>query len=283
MRKTFLAFCCVFSLGTLLGQFEFDTDKFIDGLVGGIKSDRPGKAINPRTCGFMTLQIQAGFNYEDFSSDWYTSNSFGTPIDIKLGLSQNLELNTSLYYLNYRNEILPSGPEWQGKGMLSPQLAIRYTVVQGTGWKPTLGLQAGMVFGSSKGDFQQPQMGSTFILATSNKFSRFSLNTNIGVNFIGDGNKNPLFPYVANLNFNLGEKASFYIEGFGNLNTPTLNGDGGFAFKLGKDFVLDIAGGWLGGTNPDPHWFTEVGFTYRFSALRYFAKKKASQFMNKGQ
>ncbi|MCB9224015.1 MAG: hypothetical protein R2780_06565 [Crocinitomicaceae bacterium] len=268
---------------SVYAQFNFDVDKILEKLISPIQSDRPGQAFNPTTCGIAAIQIQSGFSYSRYNSgidsNW---KNYYIPTTIRLGFTRKWEFNSSFYY-NYNNWSTFAGPV-KSSGFQSPEIGIRYAFMKGDGWKPFMALQSNLSFLSHRGDYQQQQFGSSFLLSTSNRFNVLSINTNIGIKFLGTGNMNPVIPYVVNFGFNLGEKWSMFAEGFGQFSTsgiaPTINTDAGLAFTPTKLIQLDLFGGWLGGfsSGATEHWFVELGVSYKISLMKYFAKKKIEEF-----
>ena len=45
-------------------QFDIKPADILTMLAGYLNSDRPGKAINPKTAGILAFQIQTGLNFE---------------------------------------------------------------------------------------------------------------------------------------------------------------------------------------------------------------------------
>ncbi|MEO9531672.1 MAG: hypothetical protein ABJG68_12905 [Crocinitomicaceae bacterium] len=271
-RITLLFVCCFPFLSN--AQFDFNPDDLTKLLDGSIESDRPGQAMNPRSCGIMTIQLQTGgsFARSTFNPNGHI-NSFSTPTQLKLGLTGNLELNTSFSYIysDYDDGFF----EYQFGGFPSPSINLRYTVLNGDKWKPYLGIQAGFTPSSSRGNFQQPQFGSSYFLLTSNRFDKLSVNTNFGVSFsgFGLGADTYVLPYVVNLGYAINSKWSVFAEAFGEARSSSLNIDGGVAYGLNSSLQLDAFGGWLGGNS----WFAEIGLTWKYSFLKAMAKKKINE------
>ena len=276
MKKFCLGIALVgFSIGHAQ---KLDVNGFIDALGGSINSDRPGQCLNANTAGTMAVQVQSGFNYSRFKWDTGTplngnSDNINLPLDIRLGLLPKLELNTSFSYAHWRYEdpFISS----TAKGFRSPNLGMRYEVLQGDGLKPQLAVQANLSFISHNGTFQQNNFGSSFYAITSNNFDKFSVNTNLGVVFSGDGNNSPLYTYVLNFGYSLSDKFGVFVEGFGQFNNFGYSLDAGLSYLINYDLQIDAYGGWLG----DQNWFAELGISWRYSFLKAFAKKKMNNFL----
>ena len=286
-RIALLSFALMLGL-TSQAQFDFNTDKFIDNLIGDVRSDRPGHSISAQTCGFVTLQLQTGYRFQKNvwdsgpTGDSYNSRSI-VPTTFKIGLSNNLEINTSFSYQHVKSYFSVFDLTTTDARMQSTFLGFRYSFLKGEGIVPSLALQSSMRF--KRPSIGLDRMGSEFILAANNNFGKFNVLSNIGVAWIGDGswqtNKEPnAVPYVLNLSYNFG-KVTGFIEAYGDILNPNIALDGGVAFKIGSDFVFDIYGGCANDLDIANNWFVEAGLTYRFSFMKMMAKKKADQFFKK--
>ena len=285
MRKitALILFCFVFTTYHALAQKDI-TDKLFDLLEQSVPSDRPGQALNANTAGMFALQIQTGFNYNryDLDPNHYT-NSYFVPTTIRVGITPRFELNTTFSYLNYNSHSLLGDSEVGG--FLSPDIGFRYQFIKGgERWKPNFSLQANLSIPSDQGAFVQQQVGSSFYLVTSNQFNWFSVNTNLGLFWDGSGAGfgKPTVPYVFNLGFQMSKKWSSFVEIFGSLDGEGnyLNYDAGFAFNPIKSLQIDFFGGYLPTQIDGAHsWFVEAGLSYRFSFLKYFAKKNLKEIL----
>jgi hypothetical protein len=282
----FVVICC--SGLSSNAQFDFDPNKMIDNLIGPINSDRPGQCLNAKTAGLLAIQVQTGFKYArtDLAAN-VNFRSLYVPTNIRIGLTNKWELNTSFYYLNTRTgDFDGSLPLFENKGFISPELGLRRVLLQGDGWKPFLTLQANMIFRAQNSVFAQQQMGSSFYLITSNRFDAVSVNTNLGVRFPGNGLMEPSYNWVLNFGIPAGKYLHFFVEGFGSFNhdfsSSALNADAGISVIPFNDLQIDIFGGMYNLTNTQNYWFIEAGLSYRFSFFKMLAKKKADQFMNGG-
>ena len=288
MKKLFIL---LFVLGSFSANAQFDIDpkKFIDALIGPVESDRPGQALNPTTCGTMAIQLQTGYNYSRFEDLVTTYNSSFVPVNLRVGLTKKWEINTSFWYLHQK--FANSFATTTFSGFTGSELGARYAFLSGDRWVPYMALQANMRFSKRNGDFQQPKMGSSFYLATSNRFNVMSVNTNFGIVFPGDDNGqiNPSYPWVLNFGWMIGDKFGVFVEGFGDFGTivigsptvvnPLISWDAGGSFLVINDLQLDLFGGMYNVANQQNYWFAEFGVTYRFSFLKMFAMKKADEFM----
>ncbi len=263
-------------------QFDFNPKDLLKVLSGTMESDRPGQALNARTCGILTAQIQTGGNFQRWNVGPDNSmNIFSTPTQIRFGLFPKFEINTSFSFVNV-NQSTFIGPITTS-GFPSPNLGARYTVLEGDGLRPFVGVQASMSFPSSRGTYQQPQLGSSFYLITSNRFDKFSVNTNVGAVFGGGGSGQVAVPYVFNLGFSLNDKWGAFIEAFGSLRNPTLAVDGGFSFLALPTLQLDAFGGWFASSAVSNNFFVELGLTWKYSFLEMIAKKKLNEMLGGGK
>lgn len=258
-------------------QFDFNPADIVEMIGGNMETDRPGQAMNPKSCGIMTFQLQTGgsFARTTFNPNGYI-NSIATPTQLKFGITGKLEFNTSFSYnhSNYDDGFF----QFKFGGFPSPSFNLRYTLISGDRWKPIVGLQAGFSPSSSRGSFQQPNFGSSYFILTSNRFENLSVNTNFGLAFGGYGNNDLSaysLPYVLNVGYTINSKWSAFVEAFGNLRGSNLNLDGGIAYAATKSLQLDAYGGWLGGNS----WFAEIGLTWKYSFLKAMAKKKMNEIL----
>lgn len=165
-------------------------------------------------------------------------------------------------------------------GFRSPDIGIRYAFLDGEGWKPSMALQASMSIPSSRGDYQQSNLGSSYYLITSNSFDVLSVNSTFGMVFPGNGASDPSFPWVLNFGFGLGDKWSTFVEGFGEFTNLTISADAGIAYTPISSLQLDLFGGMYNLDNNTESWFAELGVSYNFSFAKMYAKKKANEFKN---
>jgi hypothetical protein len=258
-------------------QFDFNPDDLVEMLGGTMETDRPGQAMNPRSCGIMTLQLQTGGSFARSTFDPNTStNSISIPTQLKLGLTAKLEFNSSFSFLHSTYQV--DSLKQKFNGFPSPSFNLRYTILSGNRWKPYIGIQAGFSPSSTRGTIMQPNFGSSYHLLTSNRFENISINTNIGLSYGGYGNGDLSFysiPYVFNLGYTINSKWSAFAEAFGNLRGTSLALDGGFAYAPSSTLQLDAYGGWLGGNS----WFAEIGVTWKYSFLKALAKKKINEIL----
>jgi hypothetical protein len=276
MKKVLLFLAFGLFLGRSQAQFDMNPLDIVDMLVGEIDSDRPGQALSPTSCGILAIQLQTGFNYESRNSSIINQySSYYVPTSLRIGLTKKWEINTNFFYKKIA--ISDTLANSQSNGFLSPEIGIRYAFLQGGRWKPHLALQSNLSILSHKGDFQQQQFGSSFYLASRNQFKKMSLNTNFGIRFAGDSNLEPLFPWVFNLGFKLGDKWSAFVEGFGEFRNLTVNTDAGISYQAFSNLKFDVFGGMLNLENFRNGWFVEGGVSYRFSFLKIVAKKKMGQ------
>lgn len=257
---------------------DFDLNGFIDKIGRPIQCDRPGQCLNAKTAGALTAQVQTGFNFSKYRYNIGSSfeshiNNNVVPVDIRFGILPKLEINTSFSYVNskYEDEFFSTS----SSGFPSPNLGLRYEVVQGSSWKPHMALQANLSFLSHNGTFQQNNFGSSFYVITSNRFEKFSLNSTLGMVFRGDGGNSPIYTYVLNAGYSINDKFGVFVEGFGQFNNFSYSIDGGVSYLATPNLQLDVFGGWLGERN----WFAEIGVSWRYSFLKAIAKKKVSGFL----
>lgn len=266
----------LFALGLLstssFSQIDFDKDEFLKNIIGTIESDRPGQALNATTCGVLAFQIQTGFNYSRFYYPFGgSSRNQSVPTNIRFGITDIWEVNTSF---SFQNQKFSDGfnPAISSNGFPSPEIGIRAAFLKGDRWKPYLAIQANLSVPSKRGTYQQPQLGSSFYLVTSNRFKHISVNTTLGISYSGYGGNAANYPFVLNIGTMLTEKLGTFVETFGSFNAKTINFDGGFSFLATSNLQLDLFGGWLG----DRSWFAEAGLSWRLSLFQNALKNNIS-------
>lgn len=271
MKKVVFVLCLASSFFSY-GQIKFDKDELLSNLVGTIESDRPGQALNATTCGVLAFQIQTGFNYSDISHMSVNEVAYSVPTNIRFGITDIWELNTNFSYLNqnFSGSLLP--PQ-RINGFPSPEIGLRAAFLKGDRWKPYLAIQANMSIPSKRGTYQQPGLGSSFYLVTSNRFKHISINTTTGISYSGFGGNAANYPYVLNIGTMLTSKLGTFVEAFGSFNNSTLNLDGGFSYLATPNLQLDLFGGWLG----DSNWFAEIGFSWRHSFFQKMVGKNIKE------
>ncbi|MEX1001126.1 MAG: hypothetical protein WDZ35_03345 [Crocinitomicaceae bacterium] len=286
MNKLALPFLLVFT--TLLPSVASTQETWLgmisDAMDRKIESDRPGQALTASTCGMMALQVQGGFNFNQIRiSESERFDNYFSPLNLRFGLFPKLEINASFYYS-------ASTYHWgqfksSFNGFPSPEIGLRYWILRGSGWKPDLAFQSSLSFPSNKGTYTQDKAGSSFYLVSSNQFNWFSVNTNLGIVYPGNGGgiENPRFPYVFNLGFDLGDKWSLFSEIFGDIDgsNSSINYDGGIAFNPINSLQLDLFGGYLSNYAGFTHWFIEAGISYRYSFLKESVEKELKRLWGK--
>lgn len=271
MKKVVFVLCLASSFFSY-GQIKFDKDELLSNLVGTIESDRPGQALNATTCGVLAFQIQTGFNYTSLDFPFGGSSKNQTvPTNIRFGITDIWELNTSFSFTNqiFNNGLGPTTVN----GFPSPEIGLRAAFLKGDRWKPYLAIQANMSIPSKRGTYQQPGLGSSFYLVTSNRFKHISINTTTGISYSGFGGNAANYPYVLNIGTMLTSKLGTFVEAFGSFNNSTLNLDGGFSYLATPNLQLDLFGGWLG----DSNWFAEIGFSWRHSFFQKMVGKNIKE------
>lgn len=265
----------------IYSQFKPDPKELLGLLNQPLQSDRPGQALNAKTCGLLALQIQTGFHYEKFSvEDAFDRTDLLVPTTVRFGLLPKLELNSNFYYVDRTSDYIYNDTTELRTGFRNSEIGLRYSFMKGENWKPILAVQTNFILPRKNGDWENKSIGYSIYLVSSQRFDKFSINTNLGIK----SHPQPIvdtgisFPYVLNFGFNLSQKLTCFVEGFGDLSGPSLYGDAGFAYTIGNYLQFDVFGGWLGETGPHPYWFVEAGITWRFSFIDAIAKKKMKEF-----
>lgn len=223
-------------------------------------SDRPGQAINPNTVGNKVVQLQSGVRYNPWSfNGGPTQHAFGTAHQLRLGIAKKWEVNAAMNFDWGRSDSFGM-QDWYGN-FSNYEVGVRNNLINGKGIIPVIGGNFSLFVPGNVNAF-----GQKIMISQSNRWKRISVNGNFGFihlwNFDTDAGSWS-YPYVLNVGFNLSDDLSAFVEIFGvfeNISNPFF--DGGLNWNVGKNFSLDLFGGWLG-SDVTRSWFVEGGMTYR--------------------
>jgi hypothetical protein len=225
-----------------------------------IRSGRPGQSIGPYTTGLGVLQLQAGINYNRIEGANSETDVFLENNILRWGIRERIELSGGV---NWRQrETLRNGNETQSRGLSRVQLGGRFNLLRQHGIIPAIGIQGRARLGLPVVNWRDPQLGSTFILATGHSIGdRWGVTTNWGVSWAGTGEQARPF-YTTCVSFSLTDRFGTFAEVYGNLDDFTTNFDAGFAYLVGNNFQLDFSAGWQGDSG-QRNWFVDGGLSYR--------------------
>lgn len=238
----------------LLSNLSFAQDAIV--------SDRPGFTFSSTALGAKYFQYQGGLT---FSSPGNT-DIIAIENDFRYGVTDRLEVDVTLAYQSFSVPSLNANAS--GVSML--RLGTRYQIMSA----PESGVD---LTGVVQYDFLQlsDEVGETFnrlrvfgSLSYLDLGDKTSLNVNLGLSTVDVGMGQHVDPfYTINLGVSLSEKASFYVEHFGEENISVFNYGftGGFSFLTSPRLQVDVFGGVV-----DNRFFTSTGFgsaglSYRFN------------------
>lgn len=215
--------------------------------------DRPGMATPPNILTFEKLQIESGFQFENYTDGTvHYENDILPTLLIRIGLLKNAEVRISTDYA-YNIET-DSGISSIIKGLDPITLGTKIKVFKQRKLIPNLSVLINLTlpfYGKTefRPDFVAP---AVYLLMSNSIFDKLIFCYNYGL--IWDGNKSPLTQFYALcLAFSLGKKLGFFAEGYGyssKYERAKLYYDGGLAYLLNNHFQIDVsASGQFNSTN----------------------------------
>ena len=212
-----------------------------------IRSGRPGQSIGPFTVGQSVFQVQSGLDFNNIDDSNGTEiNTVVSNTVLRYGFAERWEVSG---VLNWQNDDIESPfQNFSQSGISNTQLGFRYLLVQGSGSKPSVGIQYRMLLKAQGEAYQRQNLGSNITLATSSSlFGTLGLITNWGATW--DGNDGPVTgSYAINVGFDIVGNLGGFVENYGSIRDGDLAShfDFGLAYLIGKDLQVDLYAGWQG-------------------------------------
>ncbi len=200
-----------------------------------INTDRPDQSDGSHVVEKGCFQLETGLQFSKLDE---MTNEFDNQTMLRYGVSKRFEIRLVNQYSTVRDSVSQSGLQpltisfknilWWQKGVLPKVTLVSYFRLP---------------FAMSK-SFKADHFGYTFTLAMRNELnSNLKLYTNLGVT--EDQQTTDLsYTATAELNYNVTDAFSTFIEYFGNYatNTSASNGlDIGFIYALKNNFAVDLA------------------------------------------
>ncbi len=247
--------------------------------VPTISTDRPSAGDGSSTVPRGAFQIESGIDLEhtNLSSGVVpetSSSAFSTPIALRFGLLENLELQLTSSGFSWRRDKTQPDQNEEKRGFSSPEVGFKWNFVPAheDHGHPSLGLivQANLPIGSRS--FRPQETVPRFNLASDFGLPNdFALGANLGVKIPLDAESgkrfNELF-FATELSRALSARSRFFVEFFGfapdiDRGKTQLSVDGGLLFRIRPNLQLDFAIT-RGLKDPSSHWEGAFGLGVLF-------------------
>ncbi|MEM9023233.1 MAG: hypothetical protein AAGB22_05810, partial [Bacteroidota bacterium] len=246
-----------------------------------IATDRPGQAFNATTVGKHVFQLQWGSSFTRSQSSTpsgffeETVNALASDLSVRVGLGERLEVNTTWIFNRNSGEF--RGDDFDADisvtGVSASQVGARYTITNGSGALPAIGVQAALDLNLKAEEFENEGIAPLVLIATSQPlYKSLGLATNWGVTWDGS-DASPNYNYVINLSQGLGDQWTVFIENYGSLaekNDDDMDFDtffdGGVAYLVNSNFQFDLFAGYANnayGIRDFEDFFIAMGFSWR--------------------
>ena len=217
-------------------------------------SDRPGQSYSPLSLELHEIQMQQGFQWEDFpNGDIISQRIISSSTFFRYGLGSGLEVGLG-YYFDYINQ--PQLDNLFNFNDGQPWLSLRYSLS-----KASDPLQVGFL-ALSNFDALDVRANASLALET------WTLSGNLGI--YSDRDVSYTVQWTLNLAYskeNWGAFAEVYGLALNSANRDYLAFDAGFAFPLSPNFQLDVFAGNQIGIGPAVglfnSYFINTGFSWR--------------------
>lgn len=228
-----------------------------------IRTDRPGQAIVPYTVGKSFFQIQSGIEKSSYSQAGKNNKNFNLDSTLKWGVSEKLELNTSVVY--QQNGLIQNATD-SHRGWSDLQAGLRYNLINKPhGLTPALGLQLRLHTDLVEHLYQTKRTAPSLMFSSHHELtSQISWTNNLGISYADGFDQSPHTTYVSNISFPITESFGSFVEIFGQLQSETIsvNTDAGLAYLLTNNFQLDASVGY-GDHDHTTFYFISTGLSYR--------------------
>jgi hypothetical protein len=232
-----------------------------------IVSDRPGQSNSPNTVGKMVLQFQTGPQFDGGRRDNYKSNIFWWPAVIRFGIAERIDVISNLSYQSGKQEIFDF--ELEDSGISSADFGLRFNVFEENEKAPALGFEAYYKTKWISDDYRPDRASARLNLMASKTITdMFSITSNLGVDFNGDGGPSEGF-YTINLVLGVNDELGVFFENYGYFSGDYFDSyfDFGAGYLLSPDLQLDITGG-FGYNNDTFSFMVSGGISYRITKWR---------------
>ena len=230
-----------------------------------IRTARPGQAVGPFTTGKYVIQIQSGYTFSDYENNITSeSGDFSEyTTSLRYGLTERIEIR-SAFKLRSDKVKLNNAPNEHFRGLSFWNVGIRYNLITGSGFKPSLGIQADAKLTAINEAYKAENLAPRFILIHGQRLSKtFRLTTNWALTWTGN-NGDVKGNYVINIAFPISEKIGGFIENYGEVFRGDLDSrwDTGLSYLANNDLQFDVSGG-FGKNDGLNDWFIDAGVSWR--------------------
>ncbi|MDF1674421.1 MAG: transporter [Vicingaceae bacterium] len=237
-----------------------------------IRTSRPGQAIEPFTVGKDILQFQQGLDYYSLADTKYPPHSFISNNVIRYGIIENIELSTLIDYQFEQTKFDTNSTYLSGLSNL--HFGFRIHINDQKGWIPTTGFQVRLKVPKISNEFGSNQLATVMVLIANWNLPK---NMSLGTNWILSYNGIDFYPtskYILNFGFLIYKKWSGFIENYGQFrkNVFQTRFDGGFAYLINNNILLDISIGY-GNNQNIQDYFISTGISWRIINFKKTIKK----------
>lgn len=214
-----------------------------------ISTGRPGQSIGSDTVGNKIIQLQSGYQYDDYESgDTQTNNNI-----IRYGIGETFEVSTVFDYKKMQEDF---------SGTDNLQLGARKSFTFFDFFIQSLAVQLRTRFKGS-GDFKRDRQSYELLSSMSfNPIKEIAYGFNFSLSTDGFDTYINKF-YALSFSYNIKDNFSFFIEPYGNKgraqNVISINS--GFSYTVTKNLAFDFSVG-EGLSNSDDQ-FVSFGFSVR--------------------
>ncbi len=228
-----------------------------------IRTDRPGQAIVPYTVGKNFFQIQSGIEKSSYSHAGTQNKKFNLDSTLKWGLSEKLELNTSVVY--QQHGLIQNATD-SHRGWSDLQAGFRYNLISThKGLVPALGLQLRIHTDLVESLYHKNRMTPSLMISSHHEvISLISWTNNLGLSYADGFDHSLSYSYVSNISFPITESFGSFVEVFGQIQDQKIsfNADTGLAYLLTNNFQWDASVGY-GDNDQTIFYFFSTGLSYR--------------------
>lgn len=238
-----------------------------------INADRPGLADGSKVVGQGRVQLEAGVQKEFRRVAGVSDHRVLAPLLLRAGVSPSweLRLETNSYVFQSSRDSLGSIVRDEGRAPVA--LGAKYQVTDPADrTAPSLGVITRLVPPSGSGSFRSRRTTGDLRLAADWDFAQnWSLNPNVGVGLVEDGEGQTFFArtFAATLSYNPTASLSLFVDG--GLQSPEKRGgrasvilDAGISYLLTPNMQLDFSTGKGVRGNTSPRAFASAGISTRF-------------------
>ncbi|WP_018479165.1 transporter [Pontibacter roseus] len=226
-----------------------------------ISSDRPDQSQGPTLVPRHTLQFEAGYLYQRRRQDGLDIRTSAYPTALlRIGLAEKVELRLQGAM---KDSVIENGARRRLEGFGPLSIGAKIHLWEESGWRPEAALAAMLALPVASRIFRPDNVEPQFNLGLANALSeKLDLTYNLGYGWTGG---NPVPSYGANIERELSDKLTVYLEAFGSKEKgePAEHmADVGLLLLVLPNLQLDLAAG-RGLSKAAPDYFVTAGFSGR--------------------